>query len=239
MASVYLQCCSGGLFENDDVRLQIEATAGAVAQVTTSAATIVHSMRGTQARQRVALIAREGSRLEYLPNSLILFPAATLTSTVHVRLHEHSSVLAAEIVLAHDPQALNRSFDRLHSTLTVHSESGALLMRDRWTMPGIRLTQRTPGITGSHHAQGTLYVLHRGANAQVLVERVRAALPDHARLYIAATRLPNDCGVMVRALGADEPLLRMALRSVRDVARTWLDETGTVALAHEIAQPAG
>jgi len=239
MASVYLQCCSGGLFENDDVRLQIEAYAGAVAQVTTSAATIVHSMRGTQARQSVELVAREGSRLEYLPDSLILFPAACLTSTVDVRLYERSSVLAGEIVLAHDPQALDRSFDRLHSTLTVRSEIGALLMRDRWTMPGSRLTHRLPGITGLHHAQGTVFVLHRGGNAQALLERVRAVLPEHARLYIAATRLPNDCGVMVRALGADEPLLRTALRTVRDVARTWFDETGTVALADEVAQPAG
>jgi len=41
------------------------------------------------------------------------------------------------------------------------------------------------------------------------------------------------------ASGADEPLLRTALRTVRDVARTWFDETGTVALADEVAQPAG
>lgn len=242
MASIYLQCCSGGLFENDDVRLEIEADTGAVAQVRTSAATIVHKMRGTQALQSVALVAHEGAHLEYLPDSLILFPSARLTSTVDVVLHERSSVLAGEIVLAHDPEGLDRSFDRLHSALTVRSENGALLMRDRWTMPGARSSLRVPGITGAHRAHGTFFVLRRGANTQALVDGIRAVLPDQPALYIAATRLPNDCGVMVRALCEDEPLLHAAWRLVRDAARTLLRETGTVVLsapAGEAAEPAG
>jgi urease accessory protein len=242
MASIYLQCCSGGLFENDDVRLEIEAATGAVAQVRTSAATIVHKMRGTQALQSVELVAHERSHLEYLPDSMILFPSARLISTVDVVLHERSTVLAGESVFAHDPQGLDRGFDRLHSALTVRSENGTLLMRDRWTMPGARLTLRSPGITGAHRAQGTLFVLRRGADTQALVDGVRAVLPVQPPLYIAATRLPNDCGVMVRALCEDEPLLHAALRRVRDAARTLLRETGTVALsapADEADQPAG
>jgi urease accessory protein len=242
MASVYLQCCSGGLFENDDVRLEIEAASGAVAQVRTSAATIVHRMRGTQAQQSVALVAHEGSHLEYLPDSLILFPSARLTSTVDVVLNEQSSVLAGEIVLTHDPEGLDRSFDRLHSALTVRTEDGTLLMRDRWTMPGALLSLKVPGITGPHRAQGTLFVLRRSEHMEALIDGVRAVLPEHPRLYIAATRLPNNCGVMVRALCGDEPLLHTALRLVRDAARTLLRETGTVVLsapADEAAQPAG
>jgi urease accessory protein len=237
MASVYLQCCSGGLFENDDVRLDIETGAGALAHVRTSAATIVHSMRDTEALQAVHLAARSGSHLEYLPDSLILFPGARLMSSVYVRLHERASVLAGEIVLAHDPQAQGRCFDRLQSVLVVSADDGALLLRDRWTMRGDLLTQRQPGITGPHPAQGTLFALSRTRDVQMLLDRVRAVLPASADLYVGASRLPSDCGVVVRALSSDEPLLRATLHAVRDVARTFLLETGTV--TNELVQPAG
>jgi len=51
-------------------------------------------------------------------------------------------------------------------------------------------------------------------------------------LYIAARRLRNDRGIVVRALYQDEPLLHTALRRVRDAAaRTLLRETGTVVLS--------
>jgi urease accessory protein len=229
MATVYLQSCSGGLFENDDVTLAIEAGAGAVAHLRTSAATIVHSMRDTQAVQTVDLVARSGSHLEYLPDTLILFPAARLMSSIRVRLHERASVLAGEIVLAHDPHGLNRCFDRLHSVLTVHAADETLLVRDRWSMHGDRLARRLPGITGPHRAQGTLFVLRRGSGAQALLDRVRAVLPEHPAFYVGASRLPNDCGVIVRALSGDEPLLRASLTAVRDAVRTLLCETGTVA----------
>jgi urease accessory protein len=219
------------------VRLDIEAGAGALAHVRTSAATIVHSMRDAEALQAVHLVARVGSHLEYLPDSLILFPGARLTSSVYVRLHERASVLVGEIVLAHDPQAQGRCFDRLQSVLVVSADDGALLVRDRWTLRGEVLTQCRPGITGPHAAQGTLFVLSRARDAQMLLNCVRAVLPASADLYVGASQLPSDCGVVVRALSSDEPLLRVALHAVRDVVRTFLLETGTV--MNELVQPAG
>jgi urease accessory protein len=242
MATVYLQCCSGGLFENDDVRLDIEAQADTLAHVCTSAATIVHSMRGTQARQSVNLIAERDSHLEYLPSSVILFPAARLVSVVDVRLHEGASVLTGEIVLAHDPQGTNRCFDSLHSTRSVRAETGVLVVRDRWRMHGETFAQSLPGITGPHRAQGTLFILRSRGNLAELLDRVRAVLPQHPRLYIGASRLPGACGVVVRALCGDEPLLLMAFRAVRDTVRALLPEAGTAAAvtsANALVQAAG
>jgi urease accessory protein len=241
MAMVYLQCCSGGLFENDDVRLQIEAESGALAQVCTSAATIVHSMRSTQARQHVNLTAHPGSHLEYLPESLILFPEAHLISSIDVQLHPGSCVMAGETVLGHDFQGRNRSFDRMQSALTVRSERGALLMRDRWTVSGDQLARRLPGIVGPHRAQGTLFVLHRDGDSESLLEHMHDVLPEHPQLYIGISRLPNRCGVMVRALSGDEPLLRMTLHKLRDAARMLLLPRATVlpiVSANAVVQPA-
>lgn len=240
MASVYLQCCSGGLFENDDLLLRFEAQERAHAQVAAPAATVVHSMRGTHARQHVTLTARPQSHLEYLPDSLILFPSAHLVSQVEVVLHEQASVIATEMVLAHDPAGQSRAFERLESAFTVRDARGARLVRDRWTMSGTTVASRTPGITGQHRAQATFFALRRGGS-QDLVEALRAAVPEDRRLYIAVSALPNDCGAMARALSMDEPLLRACLRALQLAARIALGISGAARApaTGAVAQPAG
>jgi urease accessory protein len=235
MATAYLQCCSGGLFEHDDLRLNIETGENAMAHVCTSAATIVHTMRGAQAKQTVTLVVKRDSHLEYLPESVILFPAARLLSAIRVELSEGATALLSEVMLAHDPQSLNRCFDQLHSTLSVHEGDGPALVRDRWIMHGDRFARRLAGITGPHRAQATMLILRQGGSTATLIDCVRAVFPEHSSLYIGASRLPNDCGVIVRALSSDEPLLRATLRAVRDAARTVLLEKGTVAHKQERA----
>ncbi|MEY2823540.1 MAG: Urease accessory protein UreD 1, partial [Pseudomonadota bacterium] len=44
MSSLYLQSCSGGIFEGDDLGLRFLAQAGTQAHLTSAASTIVHSM---------------------------------------------------------------------------------------------------------------------------------------------------------------------------------------------------
>jgi urease accessory protein len=235
MATAYLQCCSGGLFEHDDLRLNIETGENAMAQVCTSAATIVHTMRGAQAKQTVTLVAKRDSHLEYLPESVILFPAARLLSSIRLELGQGATALLSEVMLAHDPQGLSRCFDQFQSILSVHARDGPALVRDRWIMHGDRFAQRLAGITGPHRAQATMLILRQGGGTASLVDCVRAVFPEHPSLYIGASRLPNDCGAIVRALSTDEPLLRATLRAVRDAARTVLLEKGTVAHKQEPA----
>src|SRR5215470_13883408 len=52
MATLYVQSCSGGLFQHDDLAWHIVASEGARAHVTTAAATIAHRMEDGHARQK-------------------------------------------------------------------------------------------------------------------------------------------------------------------------------------------
>ncbi len=52
MITLYVQSCSGGVFEHDDLTWRIVAREGAKAHITTAAATIVHRWTaGTRARR--------------------------------------------------------------------------------------------------------------------------------------------------------------------------------------------
>ena len=80
MPTLYVQSCSGGIFEHDRLAWRVTAEPGCQAHLTSSASTIVHAMRGGEAVQEVAIDAQREVLLEYLPDPLVLFPGARLRS---------------------------------------------------------------------------------------------------------------------------------------------------------------
>ena len=94
MATLYVQSCSAGLLQHDDLHTSIVVEDGAQIHYTTAAQTIVHSMEDGQARQEVRIEASPGCLAEYLPEPLILFPQSRLRSSLHVSAHEGSAVIA-------------------------------------------------------------------------------------------------------------------------------------------------
>ena len=227
MATACIQCCSGGIFEHDDLCWNIEVGAGALAHVTTSASTVVHSMEQGEARQDVTVTAAAGAVLDYSPEPLILFPAARLRNRLRIRRDHGALVLVWDALLAHDPARGTaahqpvRWFDRIHSELSVESSDGRLLARDRYLLSGTVLAQRLPGVTGPFCCHGTFVVLGHGLPIGPLVNALRAVL-DGA--YAGVSSLPSACGVVVRVQARDAVALRDALHAARSSARLLLLE---------------
>ncbi len=219
MATVYVQCCSGGLFERDSVRVSIACARGTNAHVTTSASTIVHGMEIGEATQDVQIETAAQSLMEYLPDPMILFPGARLDNRVRVRLHEDALVLLCDAVLAHDPGGAERASHHLRHDLIVESSSGDLLVRDRWTMPVDIADRARPGIMGAYSCQGSFLVLGRESSTPGFLDALRSVLLAHADVYAGASALPHGCGTIVRALAMEAAALKRALFAVWDAAR--------------------
>lgn len=210
MPTVYLQSCSGGIFEGDELGLRITAGEGAAAHVATAASTIVHSMESRAARQRVDLHAQSGSFLEYLPDPVILFPRAKLTSAVRLRVHPGATVILGDSVLLHDPQGGDDRFDWLQAATEIEDAAGNLLARDRFRIEGIQLARGLAGITGTWKAQGSLFVVTSVKPPAELVAAMRTA-PIPAGIYAGTTILPNQSGAWTRILATDAAALKAAL----------------------------
>lgn len=221
MPTVYLQSCSGGIFEGDNLRLRITAGEGAAAHVATAASTVVHSMVLQAASQQVELHAQAGSFLEYLPDPVILFPRAKLTSGVRVSVHPGATVILGESLLLHDPKGGDDRFDWLQSETVIEDGAGKLLARDRFRIEGVQLARGLAGITGSWKAQGSLFVVTSAKPPAELVAAMRAALAS-AGVYAGATILPNQSGAWSRILATDAAALKTALFSVWAAVRQTL-----------------
>jgi urease accessory protein len=228
MATVYIQCCSGGIFEDDALRLQLEAGPGALAHITTSASTVVHSMEQGEAQQEVTVAAAAGAVLAYLPAPLILFPGARLRNRLRIRLDDGAAVLACDALLTHDPthgtapEQPVRWFDRIHSDLSVESSDGRLLACDRYHLSGTVLAGALPGVTGPFRCHGTVVVLQNGLPTAPMENALRDEVDRVDAVYAGVSSLPNACGVLVRLLAPDAVALRSALRAVCATARILL-----------------
>ncbi|MEO8297128.1 MAG: urease accessory protein UreD [Burkholderiales bacterium] len=210
--SVTLQSTSGGLFESDDTRARIVAGSAAHVQVTTAAATVVHSMKQGEARQVVELEAGPNSVLEYSPQSLILFPGSALRSTVSIVAHSTATVIVCDSFLTHDPSAQQRVFAQLDMRVNVSTLDGDLLARDRQLLTGQAWRSGVVGIAGRYRAHASIWLIRPGVNAAVL-GRVRNALDPHSA-YGGASLLPNDAGLSVRLLCLDAVDLHRTLNRV-------------------------
>jgi urease accessory protein len=225
MLTLYVQSCSGGVFQHDDLGLRITTGPGAHAHVTTAAATIVHRMDNGHARQSVTLEAQPSSLLEYLPDPLILFRGARLRNELTLRAHPQAVVMAWDAIVPHDPDGSGGAFDWIASELCVQDLAGRVLARDRYRLNGTLLARRLPGVTGPFQCQGAFLVVQRQVPQATLVEALRAALPAKQGLHAGASSLPWDCGAWVRVLAADALLLRDALQCAWYSARRLI--TGT------------
>ena len=218
MVTLYLQSLSGGIYEDERLSLAIAAEPGTRAHVTSQASTIVHSMETGRAGLEVFLDAHEDSFVEYLPDPMILFPGARLSSTLKVRRHETATVICADAFLAHDPEGGDRIFDCLDSRLDVEDLEGRLLARDRFVLTGERHWQRAAK-ESRHNALATVFVLTGTDDPEPILGAVRGALAELPEAYAGASLLPNHCGLWARILTPDGVSLRTAMHAAWAAAR--------------------
>ena len=136
LATLYVQSCSGGIYEDDRLDLTLSTAQGAEAHVSTQAATVVHSMSSGSASQRVRIACEGGSYLEYLPDPQILFPGSRCRSEIAVRLSGDAVALVSDSFLTHDPAGRDGMFSAYFSEIIIEDETGKSLAIDRLKING-------------------------------------------------------------------------------------------------------
>jgi len=221
MATVYVQSCAGGIFEHDRLGLTVKTERGTQAHVTTSASTIVHSMPTGEARQAVNLVADSDSLIEYLPDPMILFPGARITSTVTVVVDDAARIVLSDAFLMHDHRDRGEAFDWFRSDIIVRDAKDHVLVRDRIRIDGRSILAALPGVTGRFTAHASFMLLCRGLSADLLTS-MRAALDCVEEICAGVSLLPGGVGVFSRIIAADGVSLRAAQFCLWSEARKYL-----------------
>lgn len=215
MLTTILQSVSGGIYNREQLALSFTVGRNAHVHCTTQSATVVHSMaNGGEASQLVTINAARGSFVEYLPDSLILFPDACLRTALYVEVEDDATVIIGDAFLTHDPKAQGRSFRSLSSETVVRHVDGQRLCIDRFMVTGEEFRLASAGYT----TQGTVWILNTQQSADLLPV-LRERLAHVLGIYTGVSALPHNAGVWVRLLAIDGVALHKGLHAVWAAAR--------------------
>ncbi|QLC35196.1 urease accessory protein UreD (plasmid) [Halarchaeum sp. CBA1220] len=218
--TVYVQSPTGGVAQGDRNRMALRAEADALAHVSTQSATKVLAMNANCARVDQTFVVGDGAHLEYVPEQTILHDGARYCQETAVTLGRDATAFLTETVV---PGRLAREeafeFERYYARTTVDGPGGRLLADTTHLAPDDpHADPRRAGVLDDYAVFGTAYLATtRDVDCEALSERLHGRASDTAARAAAST-LPKDAGVVVRALGDRASDVRAALHAAWDAS---------------------
>lgn len=221
VATVFVQSATGGIAQGDRHDVTIDVDPGAFAHVSTQSSTKVQSMQHNYGAAELRLSVGQGGYLEYLPEPTILHADARFHQDLTVELAPESIAVLGDIVV---PGRLARGerfeFERYRTRVRVRNRD-RLLFEDTTHLAPEEGDPTAPGLFGDASVYGTLFVVAPEREIDALSTSLHDAVSG-CTARAAATELPNEAGVVVRALGDRAETVDAALHAAWDRARSTL-----------------
>lgn len=224
-ATLYVQSCSGGIYENDRLAISVTAADNAQAHISTQAPTVVHSMPSGTASQSVAIHCKGDSYLEYLPDPQILFPESRFSSHIKVRLGGNAIVVISDSLLCHDPDGRGATFSDYLNEIVIADELNATLAIDRLKVDGDTFRELSIGALGRYKAQATMIIAGLNLTSTEIVLGLNKIRLDRDAGVIGTSHLPHSAGLLVRILATNGSELERSMHATWCVVRRALKGT--------------
>lgn len=229
--TVYVQSPSGGVAQGDRHEISVDVGDDAVAHVSDGSATKVLSMECNYGAADLSLSVGPDGHLDYVPEPLILHADARFCQDLTLTVAPGGTAVVGEVVV---PGRLARGerfeFDRYVSRVRVRDDADRLLCEDVTHLDPATSDPQRPGVLGEYAVTGALYVVAPDDETAALADRIHDRIADaQTDGRAGATALPNDAGVLVRALGHGAEGVTRTLHAAWDEARRDLIDAGAPA----------
>ena len=228
LAWLFMITTSGCVLQGDRLALEVTLAAGARAHLTTQSATKVHSMDANCAVQTQSIALADGAYLEFLPEPLIPHRRARFLSDTRISIAPTATLLYAEIVQPgrkhHHP---DECFGATVLSLAVGAErpGGRTLFTEKLVIDPARRPVRQTGVMDSFDVFGNAILLTPKEAADRIHARVDAEVDAASGVAFGACHLPNDAGLIFKALGRETAQVKAKLREFWAIVRQ--EVTGT------------
>lgn len=227
-AWIFIITTTGCVLQGDRMAFDVSLAAGARAHVTTQSATKIHSMDANYAVQTQTIALADDSYLELMPEPLIPHRRARFLSDTRITIAPTASLLYAEIVQPgrkyhHEAESFGATL--LSLAVAAQRPDGRALFSEKLVVePTIRPVRQT-GVMDSFDVFGNVLLLTPKDCAQRVLARVEADVDFEQGVASGACSLPNDAGVIFKALGRETAQVKAAVRRFWGIAREEI--TGT------------
>jgi urease accessory protein len=222
LAWLFMITTSGCVLQGDRLALEVTLAPGARAHLTTQSATKVHSMDANCAVQTQSIALADGAYLEFLPEPLIPHRRARFLSDTRISIAPTATLLYAEIVQPgrkhHHP---DECFGATVLSLAVGAErpGGRSLFTEKLVIDPARRPVRQTGVMDSFDVFGNAILLTPKEAADRIHARVDAEVDAASGVAFGACHLPNDAGLIFKALGRETAQVKAKLREFWAIAR--------------------
>jgi urease accessory protein len=222
LAWLFMITTSGCVLQGDRLALEVTLAPGARAHLTTQSATKVHSMDANCAVQTQSIALADGAYLEFLPEPLIPHRRARFLSDTRISIAPTATLLYAEIVQPgrkhHHP---DECFGATLLSLAVGAErpGGCSLFTEKLVIDPARRPVRQTGVMDSFDVFGNAILLTPKEAADRIHARVDAEVDAASGVAFGACHLPNDAGLIFKALGRETAQVKAKVREFWAIAR--------------------
>lgn len=217
LACVFIVSTSGGVLQGDRAKIEIDVGPNARAFVTTQSATKLHEMDANYALQAQEIALAEGAYLEYLPEATIPFRHSRFLTRTRISIAPTATLLYAETLLAgrkYHGDGERFAYDVFSSSVRAERTDGSELFTEKLVIEPSRSSVRRTGVMDRFDVFANVLLITPKVHADRVFERVPSVLDlDPERGFAAAaSRLPNEAGLVYKVVGVESETVRDKVR---------------------------
>lgn len=213
MPCVYILSSGGPYVDGDRYEHHIRLGAGAMAHISTGAATKVATMTHDHCRLTQTFRLEDGSYLEWLPEPTIPHRGARLWAHTDLRIAPSAALFYAEsYTCGRQHHGEKFVYDWIDSSLVAHNGGGEELLREAMHIEPLTLSPERLGAIGGYRHYGSALMLAPTAVSRKMYESLSPLITPSEAVSVALLR--DDAGVVVRVLTLTTESLKARLHSL-------------------------
>lgn len=213
MPCVYILSSGGPNVDGDRNEQHFVVRRGAFAHLSTGAATKLAGMRANYAGLRQRFDLEEEAYLEYLPEPTIPCRHTRFIADTTIRIAPSATLCYAEIYLSGRKHRGERfGYDLLSVRTRVERPDGRRLFGEKFLVRPALRSPETLGAMNGCDLFANVLVLTPPDRAEAIRARTHPFIDRERQLAAGIVRLPNDCGLAYRVLGAESGPVKRLVR---------------------------
>ena len=215
---VYILSAGGPMVYGDRYEQHFSVGRGAMAYISTGAATKIAEMELGSARQESYFSLEEDGYLEYMPEVVIPCRGSRFHNLTHITIAESATLVLAETYLSgRKYHGEVFEFEELRLSTRAERPDGGVLFSERMTIEPRKQWPQVLGVMGENDIMASVVVLTPKHHAERIYELTEAKFqPD---MMMGVNRLPNNSGLQLKVLGQSSGDVRRAVREFCSMAR--------------------
>lgn len=215
MPCVYILSSGGPNIDGDRYRQDFKIGEGAMAFVSTGAATKLASMQDNYSGMRQNIVLEKDAYFEYLPEPIIPHAHTRFISDTAITVHESATMFYSEIYMGgrkHFEGGELFAFDILSVCTHAARPDGCQLFREKFIIDPGKFPLRDVGMMHDYDIFANVVVLTPQENIAPIYDATPAFIDRDKKLAAGITHLPNGAGLLFKVLGMETGPVKQVVR---------------------------